>query len=195
MFAPCPPPREPSRPVVAPLPNACDAHCHVFGPAVYFPYAGDRSYTPPDAPLAKYLKLLDTLGCDRGVLVQGSAHGRDNAAMLDALKRQPAGHRNWNEGIRRVSGTELAKPVLTPAERRVVRGDSAAVSQPRRNLPKPLSGRDDERERVADRRADAELPFGVVPPAPADAIERRSAGVVRGRNGDEDREWDARRVE
>ncbi|HZN27775.1 MAG TPA: amidohydrolase family protein [Xanthobacteraceae bacterium] len=68
--------------------NACDTHCHVFGPAVYFPYAGDRSYTPPDAPLAKYLKLLDTLGFDRGVLVQGSAHGRDNSAMLDALARE-----------------------------------------------------------------------------------------------------------
>ena len=89
MFAPCPPPREPSRPVVDTPRNACDTHCHVFGPAVYFPYAGDRSYTPPDAPLAKYLKLLDTLGCDRGVLVQGSAHGRDNSAMFDALERQP----------------------------------------------------------------------------------------------------------
>jgi predicted TIM-barrel fold metal-dependent hydrolase len=89
VFAPCPPPREPSRPIVPPPPNACDAHCHVFGPAVYFPYAGDRSYTPPDAPLAKYLKLLDTLGCDRGVLVQGSAHGRDNSAMFDALEREP----------------------------------------------------------------------------------------------------------
>ena len=33
--------------------------------------------------------LLDTLGFDRGVLVQGSAHGRDNSAMLDALERQP----------------------------------------------------------------------------------------------------------
>ena len=30
-----------------------------------------------------------TLGFDRGVLVQGSAHGRDNSAMLDALERQP----------------------------------------------------------------------------------------------------------
>ena len=55
-----------------PPPNACDTHCHVFGPAARFPYAGDRSYTPPDAPLAKYLRLLDTLGFDRGALVQGS---------------------------------------------------------------------------------------------------------------------------
>lgn len=69
--------------------NACDTHCHVFGPAARFPYAADRSYTPPDAPLAKYLNLLATLGCGRGVLVQGSAHGHDNSAMLDALTREP----------------------------------------------------------------------------------------------------------
>ena len=89
MEAPCPPPREPTRPVVATPPKACDTHCHVFGPAAQFPYAAHRSYTPPDAPLAKYLAMLDTLGCERGVLVQGSAHGRDNAAMLDALARHP----------------------------------------------------------------------------------------------------------
>lgn len=86
----CPPPREPTPPKVPPPENACDTHAHVFGPAATFPYAADRSYTPPDAPLAKYLGMLDTLGFARGVLVQGSAHGRDNGAMLDALRRHPA---------------------------------------------------------------------------------------------------------
>ena len=89
----CPPPREASRPAIAPPPKACDTHAHVFGPASRFPYADDRSYTPPDAPLAKYLGMLATLGLARGVLVQGSAHGRDNAAMLDALARHPGGLR------------------------------------------------------------------------------------------------------
>lgn len=87
--APCPPPREPSAPTIATPPNACDTHCHVFGPASRFPYAVDRSYTPPDAPLEKYLAMLDTLGMSRGALVQGSAHGRDNSAMFDALERRP----------------------------------------------------------------------------------------------------------
>ena len=59
----------------------------MFGPADRFPYADDRSYTPPDAPLEKYLAMLDAIGFARGVLVQGSAHGRDNSAMLDALTR------------------------------------------------------------------------------------------------------------
>lgn len=87
--APCPPPREPTQPIVPTPPNACDTHCHVFGPASQFPYADERSYTPPEAPLAKYLAVLDTLGMSRGALVQGSAHGRDNSAVLDALERHP----------------------------------------------------------------------------------------------------------
>jgi predicted TIM-barrel fold metal-dependent hydrolase len=89
MIPACLPPLEPTRPKVPPPSNACDTHAHVFGPAARFPYADDRSYTPPDAPLAKYLAMLDAVGFDRGVLVQGSAHGRDNSAMLDALARQP----------------------------------------------------------------------------------------------------------
>jgi predicted TIM-barrel fold metal-dependent hydrolase len=89
MIPACLPPLEPTRPKVRPPPNACDTHAHVFGPAAQFAYADDRSYTPPDAPLAKYLAMLDAIGFDRGVLVQGSAHGRDNSAMLDALARQP----------------------------------------------------------------------------------------------------------
>src|SRR5258708_18356544 len=89
MIPACLPPREPTRPKLPPPPDACDTHAHVFGPAVRFPYADDRSYTPPDAPLAKYLGMLDAVGFDRGGLVQGSAHGCDNSAMLDALARQP----------------------------------------------------------------------------------------------------------
>ncbi len=91
MIPACPPPRAPSRPKI-PLPaGACDTHAHVFGSAARFPYAADRSYTPPDAPLEKYLAMLDTLGFARGVLVQGSAHGSDNSAMLVRWCASPAG--------------------------------------------------------------------------------------------------------
>ena len=88
MIPMCPAPRPPSRPKISLPAGACDTHAHVFGPAARFPYADDRSYTPPDAPLEAYLGMLDTLGFARGVLVQGSAHGSDNSAMLDALARQ-----------------------------------------------------------------------------------------------------------
>ncbi len=43
-------------------PGACDAHCHVFGPADRFPYAPDRSYTPPDAPVENLRRLHEHLG-------------------------------------------------------------------------------------------------------------------------------------
>src|SRR5258707_15286115 len=89
MIPACLPPRDVSRPKVPPPPGACDTHAHVFGPAAWFRYADDRSYTPPDAPLEKSLGMPDTIGFARGVLVQGSAHGRDNSAMLDALTRRP----------------------------------------------------------------------------------------------------------
>ena len=108
MIPACPPPREPSRPRIALPPAACDTHAHVFGPAVRFPYAADRSYTPPDAPLEKYLAMLDTLGFARGVLVQGSAHGADNSAMLDALARCPE----------RLRGVAVADQDVPPAELR-----------------------------------------------------------------------------
>jgi predicted TIM-barrel fold metal-dependent hydrolase len=104
----CPAPRDPSRPAEPPPPGACDTHAHVFGPAARFPYADDRSYTPPDAPFSAYLRMLDTVGFARGVLVQGSAHGRDNGAMLDALARYP----------KRLRGVAVADAAVPPAELR-----------------------------------------------------------------------------
>src|SRR5688572_33231999 len=89
MIPACPAPLDPVPPLVKTPPGAWDTHAHVFGPSDRFPYGPDRSYTPPDAPLEKYLHTLDTLGFTYGGLVQGSAHGRDNAAMLDALARHP----------------------------------------------------------------------------------------------------------
>ncbi|HEX6840372.1 MAG TPA: amidohydrolase family protein [Stellaceae bacterium] len=65
--------------------RACDVHCHVFGPALRFPYARDRSYTPPDAPKENLAALHRLLGIERAVIVQASCHGSDNRATLDAI--------------------------------------------------------------------------------------------------------------
>jgi 2-pyrone-4,6-dicarboxylate lactonase len=75
----------PSKPRFKPPPGAVDAHCHVFGPASRFPYAPERKYTPVDAPKEKLFALRDFLGFDKNVIVQASCHGRDNAALIDAL--------------------------------------------------------------------------------------------------------------
>jgi len=82
--------------------GAWDAHCHVFGPASVFPYAEDRSYTPPDAPFEALRSLHDHLGFSRGVIVQASCHGTDNRAMLDTIARSQGRYR----GVAIVNGSE-----------------------------------------------------------------------------------------
>lgn len=74
-------------------PDACDAHCHVFGPGDVFPYAPNRRYTPEDAPKEMLKALHDHLGISRAVIVQASCHGSDNRAMLDALACRPDHYR------------------------------------------------------------------------------------------------------
>lgn len=73
--------------------DACDAHCHVFGPAAKFPYAPERRYTPEDAPKEMLRALHDHLGVERAVIVQASCHGTDNAAMLDCIASDPKRYR------------------------------------------------------------------------------------------------------
>lgn len=65
--------------------GAVDAHCHVFGPAAEFPFAPERKYTPCDAGKDKLFELRDFLGFERNVIVQATCHGKDNAALVDAL--------------------------------------------------------------------------------------------------------------
>jgi len=76
----------PKRPDIALPEGACDAHCHVFGPAARFPYAPERTYTPVDVPKEHLFALHRHLGLSRGVIVQASCHGSDNRALVDALE-------------------------------------------------------------------------------------------------------------
>jgi len=78
---------QPKRPDTPPPPGAWDTHAHVFGPPEQFPYAAGRGYTPPPAPVANYIALLNHLGFAHGVVVQANAHGYDNRVVLDALAR------------------------------------------------------------------------------------------------------------
>ncbi|MBS0343732.1 MAG: amidohydrolase, partial [Proteobacteria bacterium] len=71
--------------MTSPLPpNACNAHCHVFGPRERFPYAPDASFVPQhDAPKEDLFALNDRLGLKRCVVVQSACHGFDNRAAED----------------------------------------------------------------------------------------------------------------
>ncbi|MDG2088289.1 MAG: amidohydrolase family protein [Arenicellaceae bacterium] len=97
--------------------HACDAHCHVFGPAKNFPYARERKYTPIDAPKEKLFALHQHLGFERSVLVQASCHGTDNSAMLDMLKAGQGRYR----GVA-VVGSDISDEELLTMHHAGVRG-------------------------------------------------------------------------
>ena len=86
MTRPCPGPRATtSRPDWQPPPGGVDCHMHIFGPYGRYPLSPGRSYTPPEASIAQYRAMLDTLGLHRTIIVQPSIYGTDNAVTLDAV--------------------------------------------------------------------------------------------------------------
>ncbi|MGE4243466.1 amidohydrolase family protein [Ramlibacter sp.] len=83
-------PQRPTRRPHFALPRgSTDCHAHLFGPVARYPYAPDRLYSPVESTAQDYVHMLDTLGLDRAVLVQGSAQGTDNRILLDAIAAYP----------------------------------------------------------------------------------------------------------
>jgi predicted TIM-barrel fold metal-dependent hydrolase len=89
--------------------NACDAHCHVFGPGAVFPYAEDRAYTPPDSPYEGLVKLHGILGIARAVIVHASCHGSDMTVTLDGIARSEGRMRGVAVVEQGVGDAELAR--------------------------------------------------------------------------------------
>jgi predicted TIM-barrel fold metal-dependent hydrolase len=76
------------RPKFTPPPGACDTHLHIYGPFDRFPLAQGRHYDiQRDATLEAYCALLDQLGLERAVVVNGGGNGNDNSVTLDAIAR------------------------------------------------------------------------------------------------------------
>ena len=69
--------------------GAVDTHAHVVGAPPAYPLVPQRSYTPPPAPLDRYLAMLDATGMAYGVLIQISVHGTDNRLLVEALHAHP----------------------------------------------------------------------------------------------------------
>ena len=88
-----PPDPHPTTPKFKLPPLACDCHAHICGPQATYKYIPERIYSPPDALLPDYRRLLAALGCTRAVLVQPSFYGTDNSAMLAAMKDGGEGFR------------------------------------------------------------------------------------------------------
>ncbi|WP_332715853.1 amidohydrolase family protein [Pelagibacterium mangrovi] len=78
-------PRHTHAPVTFALPDgAWDTHFHLFDP-LRAPYAPNRKYTPPPAPIDVYLALMERLGIGRAMLVHANLQGTDNRPLLEAL--------------------------------------------------------------------------------------------------------------
>jgi 2-pyrone-4,6-dicarboxylate lactonase len=124
-----PPHPDPHPPRIVALPaGATDAHCHIFGPGDQFPYAPDRSYTPPDSGIDDFEALQARLGLTHAVFVQASCHGTDNAAMLHALRR----------GQGRYAGVAMIDESFTAAD--IGRLHDAGVRGTRFNFVRHLGG-------------------------------------------------------
>ena len=104
-----PPDPHPVKPAISLPPGACDAHCHVFGPPARFPYAADRSYTPPDAPVEKLRALHALLGISRAVIVHASCHGSEMDVTLDAIASSAGSYRGVAVVEESVTDAELAR--------------------------------------------------------------------------------------
>lgn len=83
-----PPVKDPHPPTALKMPpNACDTHCHLFGPFDRFPPPATRRYTPAEVGLEAYEHMQRRLGLTRAVFVQSAVYGPDHSVVLDALKR------------------------------------------------------------------------------------------------------------
>lgn len=111
--------------------GACDAHCHVFGPAHRFAYAPKRAYTPPDAPFEDLRRLHGTLGIERGVIVHASCHGTDNRVTLDAIAHSNGRYR----GVAMIDETH--------DDQELARMHQGGIRGVRFNFVKHLGGRPD----------------------------------------------------
>lgn len=75
--------------IFPPIDDICDCHSHVFGPFARFPLSPKRTFDPPEAAIEQLSDVWKSLGIQRAVLVQGSAHGSDHGALLEAILQSP----------------------------------------------------------------------------------------------------------
>ena len=128
-----PPDPQPRKPRLALPPLSCDCHVHICGPVSVYRYSPDRIYTPPDALLPDYLKMLSTLGVQRAVFVQPSVYGLDNTVMIKAMEKAGSRFRGVAVVDHSVSAEELDR--LNKAGVRGVRFNLVDVADPQGELP------------------------------------------------------------
>lgn len=62
---------------------ACDTHMHFYDDT--YPVAGESVLRPPNASVANYRRVQETLGLERVVVVQPTTYGLDNSCQSNAI--------------------------------------------------------------------------------------------------------------
>jgi predicted TIM-barrel fold metal-dependent hydrolase len=98
---------KPRRPKFRLPAGSVDTHAHVFGPVGDYPYASNRPYTPPDAPLAMFRNLHRAIGVDRAVIVNASIYGSDNRVITDAIAQSGGRYKGVGNCVNTMTDEEL----------------------------------------------------------------------------------------
>ena len=101
-----PPDRNTKKPLLKTPSGACDTHFHIYGPQERYPFNPNRPMDAEDSTYEDLIKLHDTLGISRGVIVQSLMHGHCYEYMLNDLCRDPE----------RFRGVAMAAPDITDGE-------------------------------------------------------------------------------
>ncbi|MEA3191924.1 MAG: 2-pyrone-4,6-dicarboxylate lactonase, partial [Betaproteobacteria bacterium] len=78
--------RPPRRPLPA---GTVDCHAHIFDRPEKYSFSKDRKYSPPLCTRESWLALHKSLGVARGVQVNATPYGFDNAITEDFLPGHP----------------------------------------------------------------------------------------------------------
>ncbi|GAB2900590.1 amidohydrolase family protein [Paralcaligenes sp. KSB-10] len=84
-----PPDSSPKKPATIAPTGGWDCQIHLFGPVEQYPFDPDSPYVSAPALPETAIRMLDTLGLARAVVVSGGGYGRDYRYLLDVLKRYP----------------------------------------------------------------------------------------------------------
>jgi 2-pyrone-4,6-dicarboxylate lactonase len=98
-------------------PKSCDTHTHIFGPASTYPFAANRPYNPPEAPLEAFRALHQKIGVERCVIVNATVHGTDNRVVTDAIAQSGGAYK----GIANVND-EMSDKELEGLDKAGIRG-------------------------------------------------------------------------
>ena len=98
-------------------PKSCDTHTHIFGPSSRYPFAVNRPYNPPEAPLEAFRAVHEKIGVERCVIVNATVHGTDNSVVTDAIAQSGGAYK----GIANVND-EMSDKELEGLDKGGIRG-------------------------------------------------------------------------